>query len=72
MGHFVFDPLRKCGVRFPKECPVIVVAEHRQLEEIDEEPRRFVAVLHDECIKLRLGICEGIVRAKVDEEFLDE
>ena len=72
VGHFVLDPLQKCGVCFPKEHPVIVVAECRQLEEVDEEPHRVVAVFHDECVEFRLGICEGIVQAEVDEEFLDK
>ena len=72
VGHFILNPLRKRRVCFLKERPVIVVAERRQPEEIDEEPCHFVAVLHNKCIEFHLSIREGIVWAKVDKELLDE
>ena len=67
MGHFVLDPLRKRGVHFPEEHTVIVVMEHRQSKEVNEEPCCFVAVFHNECIEFRLSIHKGIVQAEVDE-----
>ena len=72
MGHFILDPLRKCRIHFSEECSVVVVAECRQPKKVDKESHRFVAVFHDERVEFCLSICEGIIWAKVDEEFLDE
>ena len=72
VGHFVLDPLWKCEIRFPEECSVIIVAERRQLKKVDEEPRCFVAVFHDERIKFCLDIRKGVIWAEVDEELLNE
>ena len=72
VGHFVLDPLQEHRVCFSEERPVIVVTEHRQPKEVNKEPGRFVAVFHNECVKFCLGIHEGIIWAKVDEELLDE
>ena len=72
MGHFILDPLWKHRICFLEEHSVIVVTEHRQSEEVNEEPGRFMAVFHNERVEFRLGIREGIVQAKVDEELLEE
>ena len=72
MGHFILDPLQKGGICFPKERSVVVVAECRQLKEVDKEPCRLVVVFHDEHVEFHFSVCKGIVRAEVDEELLNE
>ena len=72
VGHFILDPLWKRIICFPKEHSVVVVAECRQLKEVNEEPCRLVVVFHDECVEFCFSIYEGITWAKVDEELLNE
>ena len=59
-------------VCFLKEHSIIVVAEHRQLKEVNEEPCCLTVVFHDECIEFHFSICKGIIWSEIDEELFDE